>query len=275
MIVDAHQHFWQVDRGDYGWLTPELTALYRDFLPEDLEPILQQNGVDRTILVQAAPTVAETEFMLTLAGDNAFILGVVGWVDFANPRAADEIKRLSEHPKLVGLRPMIQDIDDDDWMLGEHLAPAFEAMIEHNLTFDALVLPQHLPQLRKLIKRHPALKVVIDHGAKPEISGGNFEDWAENMSDIARDSTAFCKLSGLINEAGEHWSRRDLVPYIMHLLNTFGEDRLIWGSDWPVSTLTARYEIWLDLAYEFIQTDASKRKVFGLNAFRAYGIEIT
>ena len=155
MIIDAHQHFWQLARGDYGWLTPELKPLYRDFMPDDLTPHLAQHEIDGTILVQAAPTVAETEFLLGIADATPFVLGVVGWTDFAAPSAAKDIAHVAQYPKLVGLRPMIQDIADDDWMLRAELAPAFEAMIDADLTFDALVLPRHLPNLRRILSRYP------------------------------------------------------------------------------------------------------------------------
>ncbi len=144
MIIDAHQHFWQLARGDYGWLTPELVPLYRDFMPDDLASLLSHNNIDGTILVQAAPTIAETKFLLEIADATPFVLGVVGWIDFSAPTAVKDIARLAQHPKLVGLRPMIQDIADDDWMLQADLTPAFEAMIDADLTFDALVLPRHL-----------------------------------------------------------------------------------------------------------------------------------
>ena len=205
MIIDAHQHFWQLNRGDYGWLTPDLKPLYRDFMPDDLTPHLQQTGIDGTILVQAAPTIAETEFLLKIADETPFVLGVVGWVDFAASSAVEDIARLAENPALVGLRPMIQDIADDDWMLRPDLAPAFDAMIKADLTFDALVLPRHLPRLRKLLSRYPDLRTVIDHGAKPDISGGQFDTWANDISIIANESSAYCKLSGLLTEAGADW----------------------------------------------------------------------
>ncbi|MEP2781178.1 MAG: amidohydrolase family protein [Pseudoruegeria sp.] len=270
MIIDAHQHFWQLDRGDYGWLKPQLSALYRDFLPNDLAPNLTRNQIAGTVLVQAAPTIAETEFMLELADGNDFIKGVVGWIDFEAPTAANDIARLAEHPKLVGMRPMIQDIADDDWMLGDPLTQAFEALIKHNLCFDALVLPHHLPRLRRLLERHPHLRTVIDHGAKPEIATSAFGSWAQGISDIARQTNAFCKLSGLLTEAPEHWRRSDIAPYIEHIIAEFGCDRLIWGSDWPVLTLAADYDIWRNLAQTFITDEAERRAVFGGNAVAFY-----
>jgi len=272
MIIDAHQHFWQLERGDYGWLTPDLAPLYRDFMPEDLAPLLQRHGVDATILVQAAPTPAETEFLLEIAKNTPFVLGVVGWTDFAAPSAASDIRRLAKHPKLVGLRPMIQDIADDDWMLRADLAPAFEAMIQHDLSFDALVLPRQLSQLRQLLSRYPDLRTVIDHGAKPDISGGQFEDWANDMAIISKESRAFCKLSGLLTEAGKDWTRTDLAPYAAHLFDQFGPDRLVWGSDWPVLNMAASYGTWSDLARSFLPNERARDAVFGLNAVALYRI---
>ncbi|MFB1025257.1 MAG: amidohydrolase family protein, partial [Octadecabacter sp.] len=231
MIIDAHQHFLQLERGDYGWLTPDLASLYRDFMPDDLAPHLLQHDIDGTILVQAAPTPAETEFLLDIADKTSFVLGVVGWTDFAAKSAASDIARLAKHPKLVGLRPMIQDITDDDWMLRFDLTPAF----------DALVLPRHLSQLRKLLSRHPNLRTVIDHGAKPDISGGQLDDWANDIAVIAKESRAYCKLSGLLTEAGKDWTITDFAPYVAHLLEHFGPERLVWGSDWPVLTMAASY----------------------------------
>ncbi|WP_171180622.1 amidohydrolase [Ruegeria sp. HKCCD8929] len=272
MRIDAHQHFWTLARGDYGWLTADLEVLYRDFGPEDLTPMLKAAGIEGTVLVQAAPTVAETEFMLGLADRNSFIKGVVGWVDFESPDAPDEIARLAQHPALVGLRPMIQDIADPDWMLRGDLAPAFAALTGQDLTFDALVLPHHLSNLRRLLERYPQMRVVIDHGAKPRIADGDFRDWATDMAAMARDTSAFCKLSGLVTEAAVGWTVDDLKPYVVHLLDTFGPERLIWGSDWPVCTLASSYERWLE-ATDILLADldsAAKSAILGGNATRAY-----
>jgi L-fuconolactonase len=163
--VDSHQHFWRLDRGDYGWLTPALAPIYRDFLPSDLEPQLARTGVTSTIAVQAAPSVEETRYLLQLAREHPFIAGVVGWVDFGADTVADTIAALAADANLVGLRPMIQDMPDSEWMLGDTLVPAFEAMIDHGLVFDALVRAVHLPALRELGARFPDLDRVLDHGA--------------------------------------------------------------------------------------------------------------
>ena len=268
MKIDAHQHFWALSRGDYGWLTADIAPLYRDFQPSDLRPLMADCGIDGTVLVQAAPTPAETTYMLSLAAENDFILGVVGWVDFEAADAPAQIATLAENPKLVGLRPMIQDIADDNWMLNPALAPAFEAMIAHDLTFDALVLPRHLKNLATLLERHPTLRTVIDHGAKPEIRDGKFDDWADGMATLASETSAYCKLSGIVTEANADWTAADIAPYITHLLSSFGPDRIIWGSDWPVSTLAATYRQWHDVALEFVGSDHAP--IFGGNAQKAY-----
>ncbi len=272
MRIDAHQHFWSLARGDYGWLTADLDPIYRDFLPDDLAPMLKAAGIDGTILVQAAPTVAETRFMLSLADATPFVKGVVGWVDFEAPTAAWQIADLAAHPALVGLRPMIQDIADPEWMLGDALTPAFDALQANGLTFDALTLPHHLPVLRRLLRRHPAMRVVIDHGSKPIIRDHVMEGWGEEMRALAEETSAFCKLSGLVTEAAPDWSPDDLQPYVRHLLQTFGPNRLIWGSDWPVCTLASTYERWLETTDALLHdlTPEQKAAVMGENAARAY-----
>ncbi len=276
MIIDAHQHFWRLSRGDYGWLTPDLAPLYRDFEPQDLAPLLNAEGIDGTVLVQAAPTRAETEFMLSLASENSFIKGVVGWVDFAAPDAAEVISALSQNPALVGLRPMIQDIPDPDWMLQTAISPALEAMIDAGLTFDALTLPRHLPNLLTLCKTHPDLTVVIDHGSKPGIAEGNFDGWAKDMSALAHETQCYCKISGLVTEAAADWTPADLRPYTDFLLKEFGAKRLIWGSDWPVLTLAAQYGTWLEVTKSLFEglSDKDSAALFGGTAIKAYGLNV-
>ncbi|WP_415401246.1 amidohydrolase family protein [Tateyamaria sp. SN3-11] len=274
MRIDAHQHFWSLERGDYGWLTPALGPIYRDFGPPDLQPLLQGHGIDGTVLVQAAPTDAETAYMLGLATTHDFVKGVVGWVDFERSDAPAAIAKLAQHPKLVGLRPMIQDIDDTDWMMQPALTPAFEALIAHDLVFDALTLPRHLPNLRRLLARHPDLKVVIDHGSKPDIAGGGMSDWADDIAAIARDTQAFVKLSGLVTEAAPDWTAQDLAPVTEHLLTHFGPTRMIWGSDWPVCTLASTYDDWVSATDTLLATlsTSDRAAILGLNATRFYNL---
>ncbi|MCY4179111.1 MAG: amidohydrolase family protein [Litoreibacter sp.] len=277
MRIDAHQHFWVVERGDYGWLTPDLTALYRDFAPSDLMPLLVDQGIDGTVLVQAAPTVAETHYMLQLADAHDEIKGVVGWVDFEAADGPDVIAELAQHPKLVGLRPMIQDIADDDWMLGAALTPAFQAMVQADLVFDALTLPRHLANLETLLVRHPDLSVVIDHGSKPEIAQNGFDRWAPAMARLAANTSAKVKLSGLVTEAGAEWTTEDLRPYVDHLLGTFGPARMIWGSDWPVCTQASSYARWCDTTELLLNslTSDDTAAFMGRNAIDTYKLDIS
>ena len=270
--IDAHQHFWTLSRGDYGWLTPDLQPIYRDFTPSDLAPLLKAAGIDGTVLVQAAPTVGETEFMLDIADKTPFVKGVVGWVDFEAADAPGQIVQLASHSALVGLRPMIQDIAEDDWMLGQALTAAFEAVQAADLTFDALTLPRHLPNLLRLLEQHPDMRVVIDHGSKPLIQSGITQPWATEMAALASETNAFCKLSGLVTEARPDWHIDDLRPYVDHLLATFGPERLIWGSDWPVATLAATYQDWVETSERLLSglSGDEKAAIWGGNAARAY-----
>ena len=275
--LDAHQHFWALERGDYGWLTPALGPLYRDFGPQDLSPRLAANGIDGTILVQAAPTVSETEYLLALADRNEFIRGVVGWVDFEAGHAAEDVARLAAHPKLVGLRPMIQDIGDDDWMLRHEFARAFHAVIEHGLRFDALVMPRHLDNLDRLIARYPGMPVVIDHCAKPAIRNGPDGDgalawWAPKLARVASHAHVMCKLSGLVTEAAPGSGAEVLASYVAHVLEVFGAERVMWGSDWPVLETASTYEAWIDVTQRLVGalTPQEQAAIWGGNAVRFY-----
>jgi L-fuconolactonase len=272
MLIDAHQHFWRIGRADYGWLTPALSAIYRDFLPGDLAPILARHSIAKTILVQAAPTVAETAFMLALAETAPFVAGVTGWVDFAAPDAQETIALMAANPRLVGLRPMVHDIADPNWLLRLDIVPAIQSMISHRLVFDALVRPQHLGALHRFIERHPDLTVVIDHGAKPEIARGKTKPWLQELRAIAQNPRVMCKLSGLLTEAASDWRPNDIATYFDHLLALFGPQRLIWGSDWPVVNLAGGYDVWRALTIELLQDlDAGDRAaILGGNAERVY-----
>jgi len=275
MRIDAHQHFWRLARGDYGWLTRELAPIYRDFGIEDLKPHLAAAGVVGTVLVQAAATEAETDFLLGLAGESgAAVKAVVGWADFEARDAPRRLERLGQNPLLRGIRPMMQDIPDTDWMLSANLEPAFRAVVDLGLCFDALVQPRHLTNLRRLLDRYPGLRLVVDHAAKPRIAAQEWEPWAVDMGAIARETDAWCKLSGLATEAGTAWTVADLEPYADHLLDCFGSERLIWGSDWPVVELAGGYDRWRAATEVLLQPldEAERERVLGENAARFYGI---
>ncbi len=270
--IDAHVHFWRLARGDYDWMTSDLTRIYRDFGPEDLRPHLARAGIAEIVVVQAAQSVAETEFILGIAAKTDFVSGVVGWVPFDGPDGPEVLAQLAADPLLKGVRPMIQDLPDDDWMLGAALTPTFEAVRELDIAFDALVFPRHLKTLMRLIERHPEMRVIVDHGAKPQIRDRAFEAWAADMKTIADNSAAPVKLSGLVTEAGEGWTLEDLKPYVDHLIECFGPARLVFGSDWPVVRLAADYQPWFAAAEHLTASlpEAERAMIFGTNAARFY-----
>ncbi|WP_341913782.1 amidohydrolase family protein [Ferrovibrio terrae] len=277
--IDAHQHYWQLDRSDYAWMQPQHAAIRRDFLPADLAPLLAAAGVHGTILVQADATARETDFLLEIARTTPSVLGVVGWVDFTAADAVAEVERRAGQAKLRGLRPMLEFIDDPDWILQPAFDPVFRAMIHCGLSFDALVHPPHLPALDVLARRYPDLPMVIDHGAKPKLAAWRndvsaLRAWEQDMRRMARHPQVWCKLSGLLTEAGSHWQAEDLLPAMRILLELFGPSRLLWGSDWPVMTLAGNYDHWLALSERALAGLGVEEKglVFGQNARGCYRI---
>ncbi|MBE7522220.1 MAG: amidohydrolase family protein [Burkholderiales bacterium] len=270
--MDSHQHFWRLARGDYTWLTPALGAIHRDFGPDDLAPILARHGIARTILVQAAPTEAETRWLVEVARDTPFVAGVVGWTDFDAPDAAEAVGRLAGERALVGLRPMVQDIADDDWLARRDLAPVFDAMVAHGLVFDALVLPRHLTRLAAVVERHPGLQIVVDHGAKPRIREREIDAWRADLAAVASHPRVVCKLSGLVTEARSGDDAAELAPWIDALVDLFGPGRLLWGSDWPVVNLAGGYDRWRALTLRALDdlSPPQRAAVLGGNAARVY-----
>ncbi|WP_235827934.1 amidohydrolase family protein [Brevibacillus migulae] len=277
MRVDAHQHFWQISRGDYGWLTPDLGVLYRDYLPGDLAPHLQERQIQQTILVQAAPTREETDFLLRLYEETPFIAGVVGWLDMESLSFPEEFARYREHPGFVGLRPMLQDLEDDRWILRPQVMKHVELLVQADFPLDLLVFPRHLPYIKELLQSFPSLRGVIDHAAKPPIAKGLLEPWKELLADIAAHERILCKLSGLVTEADhQHWTVADLAPYVQHVIEVFGADRTLYGSDWPVCLLAGSYgEVFeaLQQALPAALTEAEREAIFGGNAIRFYKLK--
>ena len=275
MRIDAHQHFWDPARGDYDWMTPDM-PIHRVFGPGDLHPLLDAAGILGSVLVQAAPTAAETDYMLDIAAREPRVLGVVGWVDFEAADASARIAALAGRPKLVGVRPMVQDLPDDTWLTRREIDDAFEAIEAHGLVFDALTFPRHLVPLLKRLGRHPELRSVIDHASKPRIARGDLEGWRKDMRVLARETGAFVKMSGLVTEAGEDWSVEALRPVVDHLIDTFGPERMVWGSDWPVVTLACTYEAWWSETEELLRdlTEDERTAVLGGNAARLYGLDV-
>jgi L-fuconolactonase len=272
MRIDAHHHLWTLARGDYGWLTPELAAIYRDFRLSDLAPHLSAAGIDGTILVQAAPTEAETMFLLNVAETAEVVRGVVGWTDFDAAAGVARIEALAAWNLLVGLRPMVQDIADDDWLLGAALPPLLTAMARNGLVFDALVLPRHLPRLLRVVDRHPDLQFVLDHCGKPPLATGEIARWQRDIALLAEHRNIVCKLSGLVTEAAPDWQIADLRQAVNHVVTCFGPRRMLWGSDWPVVNLAGGYAKWLAAAETLLADLSSDEKadIFGGNAARVY-----
>lgn len=274
MRIDAHQHLWQLARGDYLWLTPAAGALYRDFAPEDILPTLEAAGIGASVLIQAAATEAETRFLLELTRRHRQFAAVVGWVDFESPEAPARMRALLRESagKLKGLRPMVQDIEDSRWLARPSLDPAFEALIECDLSFDALVRPAQLPALLHRLSRYPALRAVLDHGGKPDVSGGALAQWAAEVRALAGLPSLHCKLSGLLTEAAPGALAAELDFVVATLFGAFGPGRILWGSDWPVVTQRASYPAWLDMAIELVRRHAPghEHDVFARNAARFY-----
>lgn len=279
--IDAHQHYWDPARGDYDWMPKDDPILCRRYGPADLRPEREGAGIGHTVLVQAAATVAETDWMLALAAAEPSVAGVVGWIDFEDPRDLRQLDRLAGTAKFLGVRPMIQDIPNPDWMLRPGIAWAFDALVERDLTFDALGFPLHLENFHRLLTRHPDLRVVIDHGMKPRLRDHGtdpaaFAHWAAGMTRLARDTAAVCKLSGLVTEAAPGWTLDTLRPATAHVIAAFGPDRVMWGSDWPVCRLRAEYGDWFAAAEALTAglDEAGRAAIFGgtANAFYRLGL---
>ncbi len=275
-MIDAHQHYWHPARGDYGWMPKDNPILNRPYGPADLAPELAAFGIDQTVVVQAAPTIEETEYLLGIADTTPTVAGVVGWIDFEDARQRSHLERLSNHPKFTGVRPMIQDIPDVNWMLRDDVQWAYETISDLGLVFDALGFPQHLENFLTVSKRYPDMPVVLDHCMKPRIADGEFDAWANGMSALAAETRAYCKLSGLITEASEDWSLDQLRPYTDHVLNRFGPNRVMWGSDWPVCRLRGEYRDWFQTARALTDylSPEDKSRVFEGTASEAYRLGV-
>jgi L-fuconolactonase len=278
MQIDAHQHYWNPARGDYDWMPKDDAILTRPYGPADLAPQLAAHDITHTVLVQAAATVHETEYMLGLADATPHVAAVVGWIDFEKPADLAHLRRLANHPKFAGVRPMIQDIPDDDWMLRDDVQWAFRAIADLGLTFDALGFPRHLANFQTILTRYPDLRAVVDHCMKPQIrnhSEANFRFWADGISRLA-DTGAYVKVSALVTEADPDWTVADLQPYAEHVFRAFGAERVMWGSDWPVVRLRCEYGDWRAAAEQLTAglSDVELARIFGGTAAEFYRLEL-
>lgn len=271
MIIDAHRHYWDPSRLEYGWLAHAPAALQCSFLPPDIGAIR-----DACILVQAAPDERETLFLFDLARQTEGVLGVVGWVEMEADDATQRIEELIERGQglLCGIRPMVQDIPDTEWLARPSLDRAFDCLRDHGLVFDALVDNRHLRALSHRLTRHPGLITVVDHAAKPNIADREFAAWASAIARVAQVPDVACKLSGLLTLTAPGSDATAIEPFVAHVFESFGGQRVMWGSDWPVVTTHATYEQWKARAQALVRRFAPRHEaaVFGGNATSIYSL---
>lgn len=275
MRIDSHQHFWKFDPVKSSWITEDMRILKRDFLPSDLKPLLLENNFDGCVAIQADQTEFETEFLLELSNENKFIKGVVGWIDLRAANVEERLEFYSSFQKLKGFRHILQAETDLDFMLGKKFLNGISMLKKYNFTYDILIFPKHLAYAEQLVARFPDQIFVIDHLAKPDFKHLDFEVWVKGITAIARHTNVFCKVSGLVTEADwKHWKYEDFVFCLEVLFDVFGIDRLLYGSDWPVSLLAAEYSVCMNIIEKYMSnhSDSDKRKVFGENAVRCYGL---
>ncbi len=273
MTIDSHQHFWRYTAASYPWMTDKLASLRRDYLPEDLAPLLKQTGLDGCVAVQAQQTVAEARWLLALADAHPIIKGVVGWVDLQSDRVEEQLAELARHPRFVGVRHVVQDEPDDNFML----RPAFQRGIgklrQFNLAYDILVFPKQLPASIQLAANFPEQRFVLDHIAKPFIRDGTISPWSEQIRELAKAPNVWCKVSGMITEAKwTGWRAEDFRPYLDVVFEAFGVERLMFGTDWPVATLAGTYQEVHQLAASYVRnlTAEQQARFFGGSATEFY-----
>ena len=275
-VIDSHHHFWDVGMRDYQWMPPGESVLRRNYLPEDLAPVLEQAGVDKTVIVQAHQSVEETTWMLDIAENTEFVAGVVGWVDLTADDVGDTLDELQANQWFKGVRHIWHDEPDDDWLARPGPINGLREVEARGLAYDFLVRPQHLKYVPEIMDKVPDLRSVIDHIAKPLIAEKVVEPWLEDLREVANIPGMMCKVSGMVTEADtENWTPDDLAPYVAHVLGMFGYDRLMYGSDWPVCRLAGSYQQVIGAARNTLSslTAEESAAVFGGNAARFYRLD--
>ena len=274
MRIDSHQHFWKYNSEDYPWIKDAHAVIKRDFLLEDLFPLLKSANLNGCVAVQAMQQLSETDFLLQLAENNPSIIGVVGWVPFCDANVEAHIARYAENSKIVGFRHIIQDEPDDQFMLRSDFNEGIRLLTRYSLCYDLLIFERHLPQSREFVDKHPSLSIIVDHIAKPHIRKNEFDhNWANNIRQLAERDQVSCKLSGLVTEVRDaEWNSELLQPYFDTVLEAFGPKRLLFGSDWPVCLLRSEYETWLRVVSELIAplSVSEQEAIMGGNAARIY-----
>lgn len=274
--IDAHQHFWKFDSIRDSWITDEMSAIQKDFLPDDLKFLLQQNGFDGCVAVQASQSEDETNFLIALASQNDFIKGVVGWVDLQADGITQRLARYQSFPIVKGFRHVLQGEEQRDLMLHPNFKRGIAALQEYGFTYDILIFPDQLKFSAELVAFFPEQKFVIDHIAKPYIKRKEIDEWKKDMQAIAIHQNVYCKISGMVTEADwTAWKKEDFTPYMDVVVNAFGTNRIMFGSDWPVCLVTASYEKMLGIVEEYFSVFPKEEqdKFFGLNAINFYNLQ--
>ena len=273
--IDAHQHFWKFDPVRDSWITNEMSVIQKDFMPQDIYPLLQQNGFTGTVVVQSDQSEAENNFQLANAGENDFINGVVGWVDLQAENVEEKLRYYSQFPKMKGFRHVLQGEEDRALMLKPEFKNGIGLLRKYNFTYDILIFPDQLKYSAELVKEFPDQLFVIDHIAKPNIKDKKIADWKKDVQSIAGFENVYCKISGMVTEADlKGWRKEDFNPYIDIVVEAFGTNRIMYGSDWPVCLLAASYESVLEIAEEYFSsfTKNEQSNFFGGNAIKFYNL---
>ena len=273
--IDSHQHFWQYNPAEHVWMTEEMAVLKRDYMPDDLKPLLHTAGFDGCISVQACQNLEETRWLLELADRHDFIRGVVGWVDLCSPDLDGQLRGFADRKKLVGVRHIVQDEPDDNFMLREDFRRGIARLADFGLTYDVLIFPRQLSAAIQLVREFPDQPFVLDHIAKPPIGEGKLDPWQDGVRELAEFPNICCKLSGMVTEARwKQWKADDFRPYLDVVFEAFGPERLMIGSDWPVCTLSASYEAAMGVIFDSIAQlpAAAQGGILGSNCARFYGL---
>ena len=275
MIIDTHQHFWKYNADEYGWISKGMEKIRRDFMPADLKKNIDRTDVTVVISVQARQKLEETNWLLSLASENDFISGVVGWFPLADPEIEAILERYSENKNLKGVRHVLQDEPDPYYMLRKDFNRGICLLPRFSLIYEILIYEHHLPQTITFVDKHPNQIFVLDHIAKPLIRENVLSPWKENITELARRENVFCKISGMVTEADHHhWNENQLKPYFEIVLDSFGPSRLMFGSDWPVCLLACGYEQWVEIIYRFIASLSpdEQKQIWEENARNVYNL---
>lgn len=277
MRIDAHQHFWSYSAAEYPWIGKGMERLAHDHLPADLALLAAAEGIAGTVAVQARQSLEESRWLLELSDADPLIRGVVGWVDLRSTHVEDQLRAFAEHPKFVGVRHVVQDEPDPRFLLGDSFLHGIRKLATFGLTYDLLLYPQQLPAAAEFVGRFPEQPFVLDHLAKPRIKTGELDPWRHDLKALAAHGNVLCKLSGMVTEAAwQGWKRADFTPYLEVALETFGQKRLMIGSDWPVCTLAAGYPDTIGIVRDFLAplAAAEREAIEGGNAARFYSLPV-